>query len=73
VGTSGLEVPVIGMGTWKTFDVRRPQDVAQRTRVTTVIPATSNPEHARRNAAAGMPPCFGPDARACVTRLVAEV
>ena len=61
------------MGTWKTFDVRRPEEMAQRTRVTTVIPATSNPEHARQNAAAGVPPRFGPDERAYVARLVAEV
>ena len=38
-------------------------------RVTTVIPATSNPEHARQNAAAGDPPWFGPDEREYVAQL----
>jgi aryl-alcohol dehydrogenase-like predicted oxidoreductase len=30
LGSSGLDVPVVGMGTWKTFDVRRADDVASR-------------------------------------------
>jgi aryl-alcohol dehydrogenase-like predicted oxidoreductase len=38
-------------------------------RVTAVIPATGNPEHARENAAAGSPPWFGPDERGLVERL----
>jgi diketogulonate reductase-like aldo/keto reductase len=33
------------------------------------IPATSNPAHARENAAAGRPPWFGPDERKYVERL----
>jgi len=39
------------------------------TRVTTVIPATSRPGHARDNAAAGDPPWFGADEREAVVRL----
>jgi aryl-alcohol dehydrogenase-like predicted oxidoreductase len=38
-------------------------------RITTVIPATSSPDHARDNAAAGEPPWFEPEQRAYVARL----
>jgi diketogulonate reductase-like aldo/keto reductase len=38
-------------------------------RVDLVIPATSNPRHARENAEAGSPPWFGPDERGFVERL----
>jgi aryl-alcohol dehydrogenase-like predicted oxidoreductase len=38
-------------------------------RVTSVIPATRNPEHARENAAAGSPPWFGPEERRLVEEL----
>jgi aryl-alcohol dehydrogenase-like predicted oxidoreductase len=38
-------------------------------RVTTVIPATSSPDHARANAAAGEPPWLGPEERDYVARL----
>jgi diketogulonate reductase-like aldo/keto reductase len=38
-------------------------------RVDVVIPATTNPDHARSNAAAGEPPWFGPDERRLVERL----
>ena len=38
-------------------------------RVDVVIPATSDPAHARENAAAGSPPWFGPEERALVERL----
>jgi len=38
-------------------------------RVDLVIPATSSPEHARSNAAAGAPPWFGPAERELVERL----
>jgi diketogulonate reductase-like aldo/keto reductase len=38
-------------------------------RVTAVIPATRNPEHARENAAAGSPPWFGPEERRLVEEL----
>jgi aryl-alcohol dehydrogenase-like predicted oxidoreductase len=40
-------------------------------RVDVAIPATSKPERAASNAAAGSPPWFGPDERAFVERLVA--
>ncbi|MDQ3668705.1 MAG: aldo/keto reductase [Actinomycetota bacterium] len=39
-------------------------------RIHVVIPATSNPEHARQNARAGSPPWFGPDERRHVEELV---
>jgi aryl-alcohol dehydrogenase-like predicted oxidoreductase len=38
-------------------------------RVTAVIPATTNPEHARQNARAGSPPWLGPDERRYVEEL----
>jgi diketogulonate reductase-like aldo/keto reductase len=38
-------------------------------RVDVVIPATTNPEHARANAAAGEPPCLGAEERRLVERL----
>jgi diketogulonate reductase-like aldo/keto reductase len=38
-------------------------------RVDVVIPATSRPDRARENAAAGSPPWFGPEERALVERL----
>jgi aryl-alcohol dehydrogenase-like predicted oxidoreductase len=38
-------------------------------RVTAVIPATTSPQHARENAAAGSPPWFGPDERRLVEEL----
>jgi aryl-alcohol dehydrogenase-like predicted oxidoreductase len=41
------------------------------TRVTAVIPATRNPAHARENAAAGVPPWFGPEERRLVEELAA--
>jgi aryl-alcohol dehydrogenase-like predicted oxidoreductase len=42
-------------------------------RVTCLLPATSNPDHARENAAAGDPPWFGPDEREYVARLAADL
>jgi diketogulonate reductase-like aldo/keto reductase len=38
-------------------------------RIAAVIPATRDPEHARENAAAGIPPWLGPDERKLVERL----
>ncbi len=34
LGTSGLTVPVVGMGTWQTFDVRSDSDIRERSQVT---------------------------------------
>jgi aryl-alcohol dehydrogenase-like predicted oxidoreductase len=36
LGASGLDVPTIGMGTWKTFDVTRPAEVDHRRQVVDV-------------------------------------
>src|SRR6266851_5285512 len=36
LGTSGLQLPVVGMGTWKTFDVTSPEEIAQRRAVVDV-------------------------------------
>jgi aryl-alcohol dehydrogenase-like predicted oxidoreductase len=36
LGNTGLQLPVVGMGTWKTFDVVDPEDIAQRRRVVDV-------------------------------------
>jgi aryl-alcohol dehydrogenase-like predicted oxidoreductase len=38
-------------------------------RVSAVIPATRDPEHARENAVAGTPPWLGPEERKLVERL----
>jgi aryl-alcohol dehydrogenase-like predicted oxidoreductase len=43
------------------------------TRVTTVIPATSDPMHAKDNAEAGSPPWFGPAEREAVVRLAVDL
>jgi aryl-alcohol dehydrogenase-like predicted oxidoreductase len=42
-------------------------------RISTAIPATSKPEHARDNAEAGAPPWFGPEERAYVARLARQL
>src|ERR1700737_3110084 len=36
LAAAGFDVPVVGMGTWKTFDVRDPQAIAQRRTVVDV-------------------------------------
>src|SRR5689334_8665544 len=33
LGRSGLEVPVVGMGTWRTFDIRGDSDEARSRRI----------------------------------------
>src|SRR5215212_4479493 len=42
LGSSGLEVPAVGMGTWKTFDVRSPAEVAHRRQVVDVALAAGS-------------------------------
>jgi aryl-alcohol dehydrogenase-like predicted oxidoreductase len=42
LSTSGLDLPVVGMGTWQTFDVVAPEDIAQRCRVVDVALAHSS-------------------------------
>jgi aryl-alcohol dehydrogenase-like predicted oxidoreductase len=42
-------------------------------RVSAVIPATADPEHARQNAAAGEPPWFGPQERDYVANLASQL
>jgi aryl-alcohol dehydrogenase-like predicted oxidoreductase len=47
--------------------------IASDPRIHCVLPATSRPEHAAENAAAGEPPWFDPDTREYVARLAAKV
>lgn len=84
-GKTGLDVPVIGMGTWRTFDVHGvPAEAGTRIatwpqaplewilsdgRCHVAIPATSSAERMRRNAAADGPPWLDEHARAYVARL----
>jgi aryl-alcohol dehydrogenase-like predicted oxidoreductase len=59
LGRSGLEVPVVGMGTWRTFDVRSDADGAARRRVVDVALAEgarlfdSSPMYGRAEAVLG--------------------
>jgi aryl-alcohol dehydrogenase-like predicted oxidoreductase len=39
LGSSGLDVPAVGMGTWRTFDVRGPEEAARAAIVTEAIEA----------------------------------
>jgi diketogulonate reductase-like aldo/keto reductase len=57
----------LGVDTWAQALLRW---ALSDSRVHVLIPATSRPERARENAAAGEPPYFGPDERAMVERLV---
>jgi hypothetical protein len=65
-GSTGLQVPVVGMGTWKTFDVRG-KAADERALVTDAAFETG--ATLRANASAGGPPWLGPDERAYISRL----
>jgi aryl-alcohol dehydrogenase-like predicted oxidoreductase len=75
LGQSGLDVPVVGMGTWKTFDVRAPQEVAARKRVVDVaLQHGSNLfDSSPMYGAAGEPPWFGAQERQYIAQLAASV
>jgi diketogulonate reductase-like aldo/keto reductase len=60
------ELEPLGVETWAEALLR--WALSDR-RVSVVIPATSNPAHARENARAGEPPFFGEDERRLVERL----
>ena len=80
LGKSGLNVPVIGMGTWQTFDV---QGTAAEQNARAVVdralqagasffdssPMYGEAERVLENAAAGELPWFGAEERALVARL----
>jgi aryl-alcohol dehydrogenase-like predicted oxidoreductase len=65
-GPDPRELEPLGVGTWAQALLRW---ALSDSRIHVVIPATSNPEHARENAAAGEPPWFGPDERRLVEDL----
>jgi diketogulonate reductase-like aldo/keto reductase len=73
-GNTGIQVPVVGMGTWKTFGITTWGQalikwILSDTRCHVTIPATSHPARIVENAAAGEPPWFSPEERALVARL----
>ena len=65
-GPSGERLASLGVESWAQALVKWCLSDA---RVTAVIPATRNPEHARENARAGRPPWFGADERKLVEEL----
>jgi aryl-alcohol dehydrogenase-like predicted oxidoreductase len=81
LGANGPELPVVGLGSWLTFDVGEAQQVMVEAVVdaaweegsrlvdSSPIPATRNPEHSRENARAGRPPWFGLEERKLVEEL----
>ena len=70
VPTAGELAPLreFGVDTWSQALLKW---VLSDRRVDVVIPATSRPERAAENAAAGCPPWFGPAQRQLVERLAA--
>ena len=66
-GLLSSELESLGVVTWAQALLKWALSDA---RVHVVIPATSNPEHARQNVVAGSPPWFGPEERRLVERLV---
>jgi len=66
LGNSGLQVPVIGMGTWAQALLKW---IVIDPRVHAVLPATSHAERAKENAAAGDPPWFDDETRDYLSRL----
>ena len=65
-GPSNERLVPLGMKSWAQALIKWCLSDA---RVTAVIPATSNPVHARDNALAGRPPWFGPEERKLVEEL----
>jgi aryl-alcohol dehydrogenase-like predicted oxidoreductase len=65
-GPDASQLEPLGVETWAQALIKW---ALSDTRVTAVIPATTSPEHARENAAAGSPPWFGPDERRLVEQL----
>ncbi len=65
-GPDPARLAVLGVQTWPQALIKW---CLSDPRVTAVIPATRNPEHARENALAGSPPWFGPDERKLVEEL----
>lgn len=72
LGDGGPELPVVGLGTWRTSNIDRLKWALSDPRVTVAIPATSKPDRMTENARAGEPPWLGPDERALVERLAAR-